>query len=78
MKVAQVKSVRVPVQVVLGETELTVEEITGLGAGSIVELDSFAGQPAELVAAGKPIAKGEVVVIEESFGIRLTKILEQE
>ncbi len=78
MKLQSVKAVKVPVQVVLGGTELTVEEIAGLGQGSIIELESLAGEPVDLVAAGKTIAKGEVVVIEESFGVRLTAIVEEE
>ena len=78
MKLQSVKEVKVPVQVVLGGTELSVEQIAALGAGSIIKLESLAGEPVELVASNKSIAKGEVVVIEENFGIRLTEILEQE
>jgi flagellar motor switch protein FliN len=78
MKIKSVKAVRIPVQVVLGETELTVEEISGLGTGSIIALESLAGEPVDFVAAGKRIAKGEVVVIDEAFGIRLTKIVNEE
>ncbi len=78
MKLQSVREVRIPVQVVLGETELTVEEVAGLLPGSIIELESMAGEPVDLVAAGKPIAKGEVVVIDEAFGLRLTEIVEEE
>ena len=78
MKIKSVKEVRVPVQIVLGETALTVEEIAGLSAGTIIEVESPAGEPVDFVAAGKKIAKGEVVVIDESFGIRLTEIVEEE
>ena len=78
MKIKSMKTVRIPVQVVLGETELTVEEISGLGTGSIIALESLAGEPVDFVAAGKRIAKGEVVVIDEAFGIRLTKIVNEE
>lgn len=78
MKIKSMKTVRIPVQVVLGETELTVEEISGLGTGSIIALESLAGEPVDFVASGKRIAKGEVVVIDEAFGIRLTKIVNEE
>ena len=73
-----VAKVRVPVEVVLGRTDLTVEDIAKLGQGSIIELDSLAGEPVELMASGECIAHGEVVVIDESFGIRLTEIVSAE
>ncbi len=75
MKNASLREVRVPVQVVLGETDLTVEEMTRMGVGTIVGLHSLAGEPVELRAAGEKIAEGEVVVIDENFGIRITSIL---
>ena len=74
----RIKDVRVPVQVVLGGTELTVEEIARLREGTIVGLTSLAGEPVDFVAAGRRIAKGEVVVIDENFGIRITTVLGEE
>ncbi len=74
MKNASLSDVRVPVQVVLGETELTVEELSRMDEGSIIELRSLAGEPVELRAAGETVAKGEVVVIDENFGIRVTSL----
>ena len=65
---------KVPVQVVLGEAEFSVEELAGIGEGTIIELNSLAGEPVELRATGKTIAEGEVVVIDEHFGIRITSI----
>ncbi len=73
-----VAKVRVPVEVVLGRAEITVDEIAGLGEGSILELDRLAGEPVELMAAGERIARGEVVVIDEFFGIRLTEVVSAE
>ena len=70
--------VRVPMEVVLGKTEITVEDIAKLGEGTILELDRLAGEPVDLVAAGERIARGEVVVIDENFGIRLTEIVSEE
>ena len=69
------KDLRVPVEVVLGGTELTAEQLAGLGEGTIVELTSIAGEPVELKATGETIARGEVVIIDENFGIRITSIV---
>lgn len=76
MKTGSIEDARVRVQVILGETELTVRELSTLTKGSIIELDSLAGEPVEFVAAGECIAKGEVVIIDENFGIRLTGLVE--
>jgi flagellar motor switch protein FliN len=75
MKGSSLKDVRVPVEVVLGGTELTVEDLTRVGEGTIIELTKLAGETVELKAAGKTIALGEVVVIDENFGIRVTSII---
>jgi flagellar motor switch protein FliN len=78
MKEGKVENIMVPLQVVLGETEVSVKSLSGIEVGSIVELKSIAGEPVDLVAAGQLIAKGEVVVIEENFGIRVTKLIQGE
>ena len=78
MKIRSVNEVLVPVEVVLGGTELTAAEISELDSGSIVKLESLAGEPVTLMAGETRIARGEVVVIDENFGIRLTKIVEEE
>jgi flagellar motor switch protein FliN/FliY len=75
MKLGAVKNVVVPVEVVLGGAEITVEQLASLGEGSIIRLHALAGEPVDLVAAGQRIARGEVVVIDENFGIRVTEIL---
>ncbi|MDR3236988.1 MAG: flagellar motor switch protein FliN [Spirochaetia bacterium] len=59
----------------LGRTSRLVQEILGLGEGSIIELDKLAGEPVDLLVNGKLIAKGEVVVIDENFGVRVTDIV---
>lgn len=61
----------------LGRTKMQIKEILDLGPGSIVELDKLAGEPVDVLVNGKLIAKGEVVVIDESFGIRITNIVSQ-
>lgn len=66
----------VPLQVTveLGRTKKTIKEILDLATGSIVELDKLAGEPVEVLVNGHPLAKGEVVVIDENFGVRITEI----
>jgi flagellar motor switch protein FliN len=58
----------------LGKTQLSIKEVLELTRGSVIELDRIAGEPVDLYANGKMIAKGEVVVIEDSFGLRITSI----
>jgi flagellar motor switch protein FliN/FliY len=74
-KTADIGKIRVPLSVVLGGTSLPVADVSQIRPGTIIELDSLAGEPVTLLAAGEPVAKGEVVVIEESFGIRVTSLL---
>src|SRR5699024_1351363 len=65
------------VTVELGRTKRTVQDILDLSQGSIVELDKLAGEPVDILINQKLIAKGEVVVIDESFGVRVTDIISQ-
>ncbi len=67
----------VPMQltVELGRTKMLVKEILSLGEGSIIELDKLAGEPVDLLVNNRLIAKGEVVVIDENFGVRVTDII---
>lgn len=69
----------VPMQVTveLGRTRKLIREILELGPGSIIELDKLAGEPVDILVNGKQIAKGEVVVIDENFGVRITEIVGQ-
>ena len=64
--------------VVLGKSKKTIKDILSLGTGSVVELDKMTDEPLEIYVNGKLIAEGEVVVINESFGIRITNILSKE
>jgi flagellar motor switch protein FliN/FliY len=75
MNIQAVSKVKVPIAVILGENELSLEELNQLGEGSLIELTSFAGEPVDLIAAGKKIGEGEVVIIDENFGLRVTKML---
>ncbi|GAA0495663.1 flagellar motor switch phosphatase FliY [Salinibacillus aidingensis] len=65
------------VSVELGRTKKTIKEILEMGSGSIVELDKLAGEPVDIHVNDKLIAKGEVVVIDENFGVRVTDIVSQ-
>jgi flagellar motor switch protein FliN/FliY len=67
----------VPVElaVEIGRTHMTIRETLALGPGSIVTLDRLAGDPVDLLVNGKPIARGEVVVIDEEFGLRVTEVV---
>ena len=65
------------VTVELGSTRMKIKEILELGVGSIIELDKLAGDPVDIFVNGKLIAKGEVVVIDENFGIKVTDIVSQ-
>ena len=67
--------VEMAVTVELGRTKMTVREILGLAPGTVVELDRAAGAPVDVVVNGTLIARGEVVVIDEEFGIRVTEIV---
>jgi flagellar motor switch protein FliN len=67
----------VPVElaVEIGRTHMTIRETLALGPGSIVTLNRLAGEPVDLLVNGKPIARGEVVVIDEEFGLRVTEVV---
>jgi flagellar motor switch protein FliN len=69
----------IPLQVTveLGRTKRTVKEILEITSGSIIELDKLAGEPVDILVNNRLIAKGEVVVIDENFGVRVTDIISQ-
>lgn len=61
----------------LGKCKMAVADILKLGSGSIVELDRLAGGPVDLLVNDKLIARGEVVAIDENFGIRITELIQK-
>ena len=67
----------VPVElaVEIGRTQMTIRETLALGPGSLVTPTRRAGEPVDLLVNGKPIARGEVVVIDEEFGLRITDVV---
>ncbi len=63
------------VSVELGRAKVVIKDLLQLGQGSVLELDKLAGEPLEVLVNGKLVARGEVVVVNEKFGIRLTDII---
>lgn len=70
-----IMDVPLDVTVELGKTKKTIKDILDLHQGAIIQIDKMAGEPVDLMVNGKLIAKGEVVVIDESYGIRITTII---
>ncbi len=65
----------ISVSVELGFTAISIKELLTLGPGSVVELDRMAGEPVDLMVNGVLIGKGDVVVVNENFGLRVTEIV---
>lgn len=70
-----IHDVPLDVTVELGRTIKPISDILDFAPGTIIELDKIAGEPVDVLVNGKYVAKGEVVVIEESFGVRVTEII---
>ena len=77
-KIDLVMDVPLEVTVELGRARLTIREILNLGEGSVVELDKLAGEPVDVFVNGQLLANGEVVVIDENFGIKITNLAKTE
>ena len=71
----RLRDVPVDLAVEIGRTTMTIGETLALGPGSIITLNRLAGEPVDLLVNGKPIARGEVVVIDEEFGLRITDVV---
>ena len=69
------RDVEMEVTCELGRTRMTVRQLLALAPGDVVELDRLAGAPADLLVNGTLLARGEVVVVDESFGLRITEIV---
>lgn len=64
-----------PISIELGRTSMKVQEVLKLGRGSVIELDRLAGEPVDVYVGDRRFAEGEVVVLGENFGVRITRIL---
>ena len=67
--------VSLPVAIEIGRTHMTVQEVLQLGTGSVVQLDRIVGEPVDLYVSDRRFAQGEVVVVNEHFGVRITRVL---
>lgn len=65
-----------PVAIELGRTRMSVQDILGLGRGSVIQLERLAGEPIDVYVGDRRFAEGEVVVVGEQFGVRVTRILQ--
>ena len=70
--------VNLHVIVEVGKARMTVQDLLQLGQGSVIELEKIAGEPLDLYVNGKHVARGEAVIINEKFGIRITEIITPE
>jgi len=70
--------VTLQVTVEVGRARLTIQDILQLGQGSVVELEKLAGEPLDIYVNGKHVARGEAVIVNEKFGVRLTDIISPE
>jgi flagellar motor switch protein FliN/FliY len=70
--------VSLQVSVEVGRARMTINDLLQMGAGSVVELEKLAGEPLDIFINGKPVARGEAVIVNEKFGVRLTDIISPE
>lgn len=72
---SMVYDLTVPVAIELGRTRMSVQDVLALGRGSVIQLDRLAGEPIDVFVGDRRFAEGEVVVVGEQFGVRITRIL---
>lgn len=75
---AMLLDLTLPVSIELGRTTMTVQEVLRLGRGSVVQLDRLAGEPIDIYVGDRRFAEGEVVVLGEHFGIRITRLVSRQ
>jgi flagellar motor switch protein FliN/FliY len=72
---SMVYNLTVPVAIELGRTRMAVQDVLALGRGSVIQLDKLAGEPIDVFVGDRRFAEGEVVVVGDQFGVRITRIL---
>ena len=77
-KLKILESIEVALSIEVGRTEMTIKDLLLLNEGSVVELDRLAGEPLDILVNGAIIAKGEVVMVGERYGVRFTDIVDPE
>ena len=75
-ELATLYELTMPVAIELGRTSMSVQEILALGRGSVVQLDRLAGEPIDVFVGDRRFAEGEVVIVGEQFGVRITRIVQ--
>ena len=75
-KLGRIHDVEMALSVVIGRTRMSVANVLGLEPGNVVDLDRSAGSPADVLLNGRLIAHGEVVVVDQDYAVRITKILD--
>jgi flagellar motor switch protein FliN/FliY len=75
MPLGVLSDLTLPVSIELGRTRMTVQEILRLGRGAVIQLDRLAGEPIDIFVGDRRFAEGEVVVLGEHFGVRITRLL---
>lgn len=73
-----IMDVNLHVTVEVGRARMTIQDLLQLGQGSVLELQKLAGETLDIYINGKPMARGEAVIVNEKFGVRLTEIISQE
>jgi len=68
-------NVALPVSVELGRATMTIQEVLNIYEGSVIELERVAGEPVDILVGGKLLGKGEVVVVDDKFGVRITELI---
>ncbi|MGL6105046.1 FliM/FliN family flagellar motor switch protein [Romboutsia sp.] len=76
--IERVRDIPLKVTAILGKTQMSIKEIFDLTKGSLIELDTFENQEVEIYVNGQKIAYGQVVIVEQNFGVRITSILGEE
>lgn len=72
---AALMDVPMPIVIEIGRTSMTVQEVLELGVGSVIQLDRMVGEPVDIYVSNRKLAQGEVVVVGEHFGIRMTRLI---
>jgi flagellar motor switch protein FliN/FliY len=67
--------VSMPVMIEIGRTSMTVQEVLDLAAGSVIELEKLVGEPVDIFVSDRRLAQGEIVVVGDHFGVRVTRVL---
>ena len=76
--IARVLDIELNVSVILGRTKMALKDIFELGKGSLIELDTFENQEVEIYVNGRKIGYGQIVIIDQNFGVRITNILDED